>query len=800
MTAASTRPGLLLDIQGTQSLEYPDRGVARFVAEHARALLGIPGAVRGLLLNPSLPPPSRIPAELSSSPLLRRATAVEIRELEGDTPLAYHVMSPLELTPAVETVLPPHLFRADLPVVMTLYDLIPLTDPERYLENAALDRRYRLRLEVFAQADLVLAISDYSRAEALRVLGLQPDRVAVIGGGVSPFFHPAADRAAALAQARAALPELRPGYVMTVTGGDARKNTEGLLAAWARLPRRLRGEHQLVVTCSVPEWVVQHWTGVAERLGIRADELLFTRYVDDHVLRSLYQAAELFVFPSVAEGFGLPLAEAIACHCPAITSNATSLSEVLDAPEAVFDPHDTAAIAELIERGLDDTGFRQRLRVIAREGAGRHTWTEVARRTVAALDRLAAPAPRRRWPPRPPRIALVGPLPPAGSGIANYNGRLVAELGRRCEVDVFSGPETPRPAARDCTDPVWRRLPTRSLGRTVNPDAYDALLYTVGNSEHHLDSYDAMRRHPGVVWFHDVRLGGLYRTYAHLRAGGGEAAAEWMAGRIAEWYADRVTQPLPDPFSAEAQARLGIGLTREWVAHAAAVIVNSAFAEHLLTLDQPAGSGLPPVLRLPFGIPAPPPPGPPEQPPLIVSLGIVDPVKAPDLMLEALALVRARLPARLALVGPVADEYRDELLGVAARLSVEAAVEITGRVEEAEYWGWATRATAAVQLRRRTNGESSAALTDCLAAGLPVVTTGLGAALELPGDAVRLVGVDASAADLAAAMLELVDDGPGRRRRVAAARAHAATTGFAAVAERLLEALPELTAAARLAS
>lgn len=799
MTAAPVRPSLLLDIQGTQSVEYSDRGVARFVAEHARALLGIPGAVRGVLLNPQLPPPSRLPAELAASPLLRRATAAAVRELEAEGPAAYHVMSPVELSPPVETVLPPHLFAAGMPVVTTLYDLIPLSDPDRYLENAALDRRYRLRLEVFAQADLVLAISDHSRTEAIRILGLRPERVAVIGAGVSPFFHPAADRAAATAHVRSALPSVRSGYVMTVTGGDARKNTEGLLAAWARLPRGLRSRHQLVVTCSVPEWVIQHWTGVAARLGINAEEVVFTRYVDDRLLRSLYQAAELFVFPSIAEGFGLPLAEAIACRCPAITSDATSLSEVLDAPEAAFDPHDTEAMARLVERGLDDAGFRERLAAIARAGAGRHTWTAVARRTVDALDRLAPPpAPARR--PRPLRIGLVGPLPPAGSGIANYNGRLVAALGRRCEVDVFSGAETARPARRDCDDPVWRRLPTRSLGRTINPDAYDALVYTVGNSEHHLDSYDAVRRHPGIVWFHDVRLGGLYRTYAHLRAGGGEAATRWMEGRIAEWYPDRVPRPLPDPFSAEAQARLGVGLTREWVAHADAVIVNSAFAARLLALDQAAGTGLPPVLQVPFAVPAPPPPAAPEQPPLVLSLGIVDPVKAPDLMLEALALVRRRVPARLALVGPVADAYRDELLGLAARLGVGDAVEVTGPVEEAQYWAWATRASVAVQLRRRTNGESSAAVADCLAAGLPVITTALGAALELPAAAVRLVGVEATAADLAEAVLELVEDGDARRGRVAAARAHAAATGFDAVAERLLEAIPRLTAPLRAAS
>ena len=127
------------------------------------------------------------------------------------------------------------------------------------------------------------------------------------------------------------------------------------------------------------------------------------------------------------------------------------------------------------------------------------------------------------------------------------------------------------------------------------------------------------------------------------------------------------------------------------MAGATAVLVNSAFAERLLTLDQAPGAGMPPVIRLPFAVPAPRPAVELQQPPLLVSLGIVDPIKAPDLLLEALALVRARVSARLALVGPIADDYRAELLGLAARLGVEDAVLVTGPVPDAEYWAAAAR-------------------------------------------------------------------------------------------------------------
>ena len=132
-------------------------------------------------------------------------------------------------------------------------------------------------------------------------------------------------------------------YVVAVTGGDDRKNTEGLIRAWALAdrpsPLGLAGRHHLVIATAHTPDVLKRWEACAEEVGIR-DRVIFTGALDDDELVAVLQGAALAVMPSFEEGFGLPVLEAAACGVPAISSNLTSLPEVLDEPTACFDPHD----------------------------------------------------------------------------------------------------------------------------------------------------------------------------------------------------------------------------------------------------------------------------------------------------------------------------------------------------------------------------------------------------------------------------------------------------------------------------
>ncbi len=783
--------GLILDIQGTQSVLHPDRGIARFVAEHARALMAHPGLVRGLSLNPLLPFAGHLAPELLASPGLDWGTATSFRRAQQSGPVAYYVMSPFELRPAaVETIVSPHALRADVPVIVTLYDLIPLVMPEIYLRDEGWERRYRQRLALVRNADLVLAISEHTRQDGIQLLGLAPEQVISIGGGVSSFFCPAGRSSDPMRLIRAALPQIVRPFVLTVGGGDERKNIPRLITAYAGLSSRTRRMHQLVVACSLPPDVQQSWTAHARDQALGADEVVFTNFVSDTVLRALYQAARLFVYPSLYEGYGLPVAEAAACDCPALASNTSSLPEIVDWAEATFDPRDPASIAAKMAEGLGDESFRAELRRRGRARAATHTWTAVAERTVQALDRL--PPPRGRPAQRSRgdlRLALVGPMPPTRSGIADYNARLVVELARRCRLDVFAAHQPvarPRPDA-PCFSPA-------ALGSVISPASYDAIVYTVGNNQHHHQTFDLARRYPGIVWLHDVRLGGQQVTYATDRLG--LEPQQFVAQKLRELYGERAPAQVVGAYSYADSARFGLGFTAEWLRTARGVLVNSEYAERLVRLDQGPNGPVPPLWRLPFAIPEVQHErtAVDEAPPIIASFGVVDVSKGLDLLVDALPLIRSGIPVRLVFVGPIElEDYRGLLLGRAAELGVRDNVHFTDYVAEAEYRRWLYRATCAVQLRVTSNGENSAALADCLSAGLPAVTNLVGASEEYPSGAVVALDPTVSAEQLATVLSELLQDADRRREMREAALTLAAERTFGRLADRLIEIVESLS-------
>jgi glycosyltransferase involved in cell wall biosynthesis len=385
------------------------------------------------------------------------------------------------------------------------------------------------------------------------------------------------------------------------------------------------------------------------------------------------------------------------------------------------------------------------------------------------------------------RIALVGPMPPTASGIADYNARLVPALARRAEVDLFTpGAPPPAPVAEGV-----RWLPPRALKETASPWSYDAVVYTVGNSDDHHDLYDLAQEFPGVLWMHDVRLPGLYLTYAKDRLG--DIGDQFLRDRLLRQYRRRL--PLHIDWTTEALStqwiEFGLGLSKELVDVARAVVVSSHTAARLLALDQqPDARALPHVEVLPLAAPA-PLHGRTPEPATLACFGMVAPVKAPELLISALASIDG---AQLVFVGPVGDGYREVLESHATATGVAERVVFTGRVSDDEYRQRLLTSTLALQLRHETNGESSAAVLDCLAAGLPVVTN-LPFAGELPAGVVELVPWDVDGSALASMVTGLLADVEEREALGRRGQAYAASWGFDDVADALLSALRALVPA-----
>jgi glycosyltransferase involved in cell wall biosynthesis len=187
------------------------------------------------------------------------------------------------------------------------------------------------------------------------------------------------------------------------------------------------------------------------------------------------------------------------------------------------------------------------------------------------------------------------------------------------------------------------------------------------------------------------------------------------------------------------------------------IATHSRLAARLARLD--TRNDRVPVSVVPFAVPSPPDRPRSPQKDLISSFGMVEPEKHPTVLVEALAVLRARRPdARLRLVGPLGGGMEDLLRRRVAQLGVGDAVAWTGRLGQTEYLRELCTAAVAVQLKRTVNGESSAAIADCLAVGLPTVVSDIGAQRELPPEAVLQVPDAVGSHALAAAIERIIQD------------------------------------------
>ncbi|HMC05696.1 MAG TPA: glycosyltransferase [Actinomycetota bacterium] len=780
-TDASGAGPLILDLQALQSPHHRDRGIGRWSFEFTRALCDAhPDLVGAILLNPALPEPDDLGA-LAATGKVHRAGEVDL-----SSGRIYHVLSPFELDEPLARVWPPTGAGNPMRLVVTLYDLIPEVFASQYLADPGQRRRYRARLELVRAADRVLAISAASRDEAIARLGLDAARVTTIGAGISSSFRRPASRGEAAAEARRGMVRLEDPFIFSVGGEDDRKNVEGLLKAFALLPPDLRAAHQLVVAFGMTEGYRRHLEGLARRLGI-ARRFYLPGYIDDPTLIAAYQSTDLFVFPSHYEGYGLPVAEAMACGALVVSSN-ISASAAFTAPEGQFDPADPADMAATMERALTDRATHLALRRASERPPP--TWGQAAEAAVKVYRELLAspPPPARSRGRRRLRVAFVTPLPPQGSGVATYSYRLLEALAPYCEVDAFvdaleGGLEAlPSPPRAPAGIPVYA---VEHLERVeAARGGYDALVYAIGNSEFHTGALGLARKRPGVVLAHDVRLAQLYAFAAHH----GTLAPDTFRGIHHALYPDAPQPPDPLLVAPATLNSLPEPMAGELVGTSLTFLTTSEFAAGLARRDaRPEDLSrvgvLPHALRLLPGRAEPA-----ER--VVASFGVVNPTKATGALLDAFAIVReARPDARLRLVGSGSPE---DLAGVRSRaedLGIGGAVTMTGKVDDAAWDHHLSETMVAVQLRASTNGEFSGAVAEALAAGIPTIVTALGSAAELPDDAAVKLPTGATPADLAAEILGLLDDAARRKGLSEGARAYAATLSIEAVAKKLYRVL-----------
>ena len=263
--------------------------------------------------------------------------------------------------------------------VVTIHDVIPLILPQTFTPRHRLVVRMALA-RVRAKADRVIVPSHAAKRDIVQRLGLAEDLVVVTHAGCEPQFQPEAQEASFRdLAARYGLPSR---YVLAVGTLEPRKNLTTLLQAFARLRRGAKTDPELgLVLAGARGWLDEPVFQSVRSLGLE-QVVRFPGFIDDEDLPAVYRGAELFVFPSLYEGFGLPLLEAMACGVPVITSNVSSMPEVAGGAALLVDPRDVHGLAAAIAQVLRDEALRGRLRDAGIARAGQFSWETAARQTL----------------------------------------------------------------------------------------------------------------------------------------------------------------------------------------------------------------------------------------------------------------------------------------------------------------------------------------------------------------------------------------------------------------------------------
>ncbi len=346
------------------------RGLAALNDEnHYQVLTSHPDALRAVI---ALPPrfdvvPVRPAASVLRIPL---GMPIAIRASKSELLHVSYIAPPVPLCPTV----------------VTVHDLSYLAHPEWLSPRVRLQLRWLVPPSL-RRASRVIAISEFTKRDLMQRYGTPEDKIVVVPEAPAAGFTPLPDAAAQPLPAGISEP-----FVLAVGNLEPRKNLTTLIEAFGELVRH-RGFAGTLVIAGKNKYQGEAAPAAVARLGLQS-RVIFTGFIDDPMLRFLYNRAALFVYPSRYEGFGLPPLEAMACGCPVVASQATAIPETVGDAAVLVDATSVTELADAMARVLNDPALARRLSVEGRAHAGRYSWERTAELTRHVYEQaIASPTP-----------------------------------------------------------------------------------------------------------------------------------------------------------------------------------------------------------------------------------------------------------------------------------------------------------------------------------------------------------------------------------------------------------------------
>lgn len=677
-----------------------------------------------------------------------------------------------------------------------LYDFIPYIFRHEYLDKTpSFSNWYIDRLNSLKNFDRLLAISEATRQDAIRILNLSPDRVVNISSGVGNQF-----RKIEIAEKEAHEFLQRLGinkpFVFYLGGNDFRKNMEGAVEIFANLPRELIETHQLVLNDVGNEVVFR---SKIRSFGLTDKDVVIIDRILDQDLLMLYNLCTVFLFPSLYEGFGLPVLEAMACGAPVLAANNSSLPEVVGRDEMLFDVKDFKMTANKLTKVLTNKNIRNDFSSYGLKNSKRFSWDNSAKLAWNAMVNIVNEANRPRVFSKPqslinrPRIAFLSPLPPQQSGISEYSAELLPYLSNYFDIELFVDPKMAM-----IVDERLQYFQTYSYTELLDKrDKYATVVYQFGNSIFHSHMFSLSQKFPGVNVLHDFYLTHVIRQMFIQEE---EFIQELNYNHGIKSIIDYI--------------RIGNQVIWHWPANwrvlrnAKEVIVHSKYQEKLLdhyystgwnsclniipqmrTVETELTSNIRKLARKQLNIPS--------ESFLICSFGQMGDTKMNDKTIEAFfsALRSIKRDCQLVFVGDCPDKtYRNQIMSIISDYKLRNRVHITGFVDPKDYHRYLKAADVAIQLRQQSRGETSRAVLDCMAYGIPVIINAHGTLNDYREEDVVKLNDPVNLQELCQVIVQLEMDEPyrqeiGKQARKRIITAHSPEATAAAYAEVIARAI-----------
>lgn len=658
------------------------------------------------------------------------------------------ICSPFEGYPSNLPVISSYLDRLKIILSVVIHDFIPLHYPEHYLSNHLARKAYFRQLKTVYDADMLFAVSESTRKDAINLLGIHPNKVIFLGEAAASSFYKINNLSNDIINKIKKKYGIKQKFVLYVGGIEFRKNVEKSIIAFSKMDKKLLDVTSYVLVCEILDADKKRLMELAKSLHVD-ENLILSGYLSDEELNILYNCCDTFIFPSLIEGFGLPILEAMQCGAPVIGSDSSSMSELIEDKEYLFDPLDEQQITLMMSKMLIDEKYRQRSSVHSLTRCKDYSWNSISQKMIDTYrimyDKISYDDEVKNIIHKP-KIAFFSPLPPKKSGISDYSASLLRRLSRFWEIDIFIDDNY-----RCNDDFITSNFDVYSYHDFENLKQlrkYDSIVYQVGNSDNHAYMFDLIRKYPGVVVLHDIFLSGVI-YWITAKVGKLDEFIEEVIYSHGDYGKELVEKAKRNQINWD-YLIWNLQVNKRFLDNATEVIVHSEWdRKNILDLYPQYSQKISLVhqfaplrqneskeqkkKKLGFS----------GDDFIICSFGFVVQTKKIDSIVKNLSqFLQNHENCKYLIVGDASDPYGQTVKKLVEDLNLQNKVIFTNFIGETEYKNYLDICDVCISLRTNARAGTSASVNHALGSGLPTVISDEGPFSDFPDDVVIKVKAD----------------------------------------------------------